>query len=581
MKSLDAINGEIKINYNGYNNHPSIFGGVLSLAVAILSLAFGVYAFREIWEKNKPMSNIINKYTPDSGIYHLGIGGLNHFFNIMNNLGEIIEFDNRAITIEAVMKNREGVVNGIYTYGKCSWELDGIDFHEMTANVKKENYEKAACIRSFRNDTNGETILLNEQTLSSFPFGNITHGMESTVPIGQKNVYYITLKECTNSSSNTGTDFENICYSQEKITEYYLGSFYVFGFIDKRFDITNHNQPISNQYNQVEGLMSDKSFTANHLNLNPSTVESNDGLIMDEMKRYRSIYLFQNEKISESKLNNPTLTQVNFWLKNQETIYSRNYSKVQDILASIGGFFNFIYYAAIMINYFPGQYNILIDTVFSLTFNNYVLGQRQSYNNLSDNFACSGNHIKNDYKLSSKKILTNINSFKQNENSSNKNLVCSTFKAKVDNNGDNNNNNRNNNINNENDVIYSNPNFIANDNQYFNSHSNDNKNLNILKIDKIDDPNLAKINKHVDTEYQRLDNLIKYSFWDMICFAFVKSKSPIFKKVEHMRQLIMSENNLFRIFFNEKKKKKMLLDTLELKQMNQIQIFDSELEDLI
>ncbi len=80
MRAVDLINGEIKLNYNGYRNHPSILGSILTLAVAALSLAFGVYAFREIWEKKKPISNIINKYTPDSGIYHLGIGGLNHFF---------------------------------------------------------------------------------------------------------------------------------------------------------------------------------------------------------------------------------------------------------------------------------------------------------------------------------------------------------------------------------------------------------------------------------------------------------------------------------------------------------------------
>lgn len=435
MRAIDGINTQIKLNYNGYKNHPSIFGGVLSIIVGVLATAFGIYAFREIWEKKKPISNIINKYTPDSGIFHLGIGGLNHFFYIMNKEGVVIDFDERAVTVEASMISREGVVNGNYSYGKCSWDFDGVDFHEMTANIKKENFEKAVCLRSFYNKTSRETIILNNQTLNYFPFANITHGMESTVPIGEKNVYYINLKECTNITNNLSLERPN-CYPQEKIKEYYLGSFYVFGFIDKKFDITNHELPIQSQYNQVEGLMSDKSFTANHLNMNPSSVESNDGLVFDEIKKYKSIYLFQNEKISENKINNPILTQVNFWLKNQETIYSRNYTKVQDILAGIGGFFNFIYYSAIILNYFPGQYNILIDTASSLKQNNYVLDQKIV--NVSDDSAKSKiDFINKDGILPSKKILINnlvndIQYFDKNseKDDSNKNKILNIDKQK-------------------------------------------------------------------------------------------------------------------------------------------------------
>lgn len=66
----------------------------------------------------------------------------------------------------------------------------------------------------------------------------------------------------------------------------------------------------------------------------------------------------------------------------------------------------------------------------------------------------------------------------------------------------------------------------------------------------------------------------------MICFPVIKSRSKIFSKIENLRQQIMSENNLFRMFFNEKKNLKMLLNNNELKQLNQLQIFDFEIDEL-
>lgn len=540
MKNFDFISTEIKLNFDGYKSHASIFGFILSIAVIGVAIAFGVYEARELWEKKKPRSNVLNGYTPDSGIYHLGIGGLNHFYNIMSREGKFVDYDEMSVVVESRLVNRENVVLGTYRYKKCKWELDGVDFHKFEKNVDKEKFEKGACLREFKNSTTNEIIVLDESNKSFFPYPNITHGMESTVPLSEKNVYFSTLRECDTVNEQ--------CHPISKIKEYYNDHFYVFAFIDKNFDITNHKEPIKSTYNQVEGLMSFNSFTANHMNLNPSTVISDDGIVFEATNKQRSIYLYQNEKISEQRINSLILTQVNFWLKNQETVYSRGYAKIQDIFANIGGFFNFIYYSALIINFFPEKYRIIIDTLILLDLNKYVFN----------------NEKRNATKFDSEKI--NINLYDQ------ENRINSVHHVQIENNI--------NNINN-----------IQNIQQ---GGSSQNWNVNELSSNNIRERTIIypNLNKKVNLEKLKVDtdnfetkqsDSVNFSinFFDILLNVFWKSKNPLIDRIDFLRQTIMSENTIFRIFFNTKKKRKTLFGKDELKMLNNTPIFDDEFNELM
>ena len=518
LYNFDNINLDIKFNYNGYPRHVSTFGVILSMILYAISLAFGVYAIRELWEKKKPISNIIQKYTSDAGVYHLGIGGINHFFDLLTTDGQIVNYDPKAVVIESVMKDRNGLIKGSYKYDNCKWDLEGVDFHEMTDSVKKEDYEKSMCIRHFKNFTTGETIILDNETKSYFPYPNITHGMESTVSLSEKNVYFITVKECTGDT----------CYPKETIKEFLKNKFYRFKFIDKKFDITNFKFPISNQLNQVEGLISDKTFTANHLNLNPSTVNSNNGFILDNIETSRSIYMIQNEKIVSDVVDDPIVTQVNFWLKNQETIYERNYLKAQDILASIGGFFNALYIIALIINFFPSKYNIYIDTTSLLSKLNFTTRNSINESGLDLKF----NEIKFPKNSNlNHNILSDIN--EENYRQSNLNLK-----------------------------------------------ENKDSELHVIpiRVNKVE--NILSLNRlEKNEEKNNSIKEVKFSLLDM--FFFPCRKTKLSDKYNLIRLNVMSENNIFRLYLNDQKLKKMIFNDVQLTQLKNLRIYEDEIEKLI
>lgn len=555
MRNLDLISTEIKINFDGFKSHASIFGFLLTIAVLGVTIAFGIYEARELWEKKKPISNVLNGYTPDSGIYHLGIGGLNHFYNIMSREGKFVDYDERYVVVESQLVNRENVILGTYRYKKCIWELDGVDFHKFEKNVNKEKFEAGACLREFVNSTTKEVMVLSESNKHYFPYPNITHGMESTVPLSEKNVYFSTLRECNPLTEQ--------CFSADKIKEYYVDHFYVFAFIDKNFDITNHKEPIKSTYNQVEGLMSTNSFTANHLNLNPSSVVSDDGIIFEEIKRQRSIYLYQNEKIAEQRVNNPTLTQVNFWLKNQETVYSRSYAKIQDIFANIGGFFNFIYYSALIINFLPEKYRVILDTIILLDLNKFIFSSEKRSKN----------------QFETEKININLYDQENRVNSENRDQIQNHHNIlNINNIQSNNRENRssqdlNNNINNNSNI---NNNEISNNNLRERTTIYPNLSKKNLKLSPL---NLKENINNEDTTNTTLYSSI--NFFDVLLNIFKKSHMPMIDRIDHLRQTIMSENVIFRSVLNASKKRKTLFGKDELKILNNTPIYNEEFDELL
>lgn len=541
MKSFDFISTEIKINYDGIKSHASVFGAIISIGIFCLTIAFGIYEMRELWEKKKPITNILNAYTPDAGKYHLGIGGLNHYFTVRGRDGNIKDLDERYAVVESILVNGEGQIVGSYRYKKCIWDLDGVDFHSFEKNVNKEEFEKAVCIREFYNMTTNELIILEQKNIDTFPFPNLAYGLESPIPITDKHLYFITMRECNPEKEK--------CFSDKQIKEYYVDQVFNFAFIDKTFNVSNHKEPIKSSFNMVNGLLYENYVSINHMNFNPSTVISDDGIVFENLNTKRNIYLFQNEKVTEVRNKSPMLTQVNIYLKNQETIYTRGYIKIQDVFANIGGFFNFIYYSAILANFFPEKYRLVIDTKEILEVNNYISNDKRRDNdkNLKQNEQENKinilikNRLKTFEQKSNNNLIQNINL----ENDINRNNIELNY----------NNPNISRNKLNEKVVIY--PNFE----------------------EKIKNFNDSKEN--VNEESDRSHSNSSINIFNVITNTLCNSKNSEIDKIEYLRNMILSENILFRNFFNSIKKRKTIYDKEELNMLNNTPIYENEVYELI
>lgn len=579
MKTFDLISEKVHFKYQGYNNHPSSLGLCFSIIIFVLTVAFGVYSIRELWQKRKPMVNIVSKYSSDAGTYQLGIGNINHFFYFEENGN--VKFDPKAYTIEAVKRDFNLVEKAKYFYSKCIWDLDGVDFHEFT-NVKREIYEQSFCIRTFLNLTSGETIHLNKETVSTFPYPIVSYGTASSVDNAKKFAYLIDVKECRNTTASSD------CYPPEKIKEIRNNQNIYYGFIDKKFDVMNYKNPIKNQYNQIEGKLSSTSYSANHLNINPSTIDSDDGFIMEERKIYRNVYLYQNEKIVNYYSNKDDseiriIAKVNYWLKNQETIYIRTYVKLQDTMAKIGGFFNFIYYSALLLNFFPNRYVTIVDLA-NLFFQNGLTLTNILSNKILEKSMSSSFTSKNDLKTikSNNLNLNNLN----NEITDNNQKSFKVIKRNNDNFCEDYSLASNNRIN----KVF-NKQLSQKIEEKFNDQIKE-SNQQENQIEKLESNHKQAVSKillqnycnKINNKTQTFNNVsmeknllnINFSFLDMFFYPCNRNKL-IYKLVEKTKTMILSEESIVKMVFDAKKKEILLFSYKETEMMNSMQIRFEEL----
>ena len=98
-----------------------------------------------------------------------------------------------------------------------------------------------------------------------------------------------------------------------------------------------------------------------HLNSNPSLIKTHNGLVFDKINNEIS-YTFERNDVLTNNDNNKTYTIYYLWLNNRINYYERNYKRIQDIISSIGGIFQFITFVSIFINGLYNNYIVLSDT---------------------------------------------------------------------------------------------------------------------------------------------------------------------------------------------------------------------------
>ena len=148
----------------------------------------------------------------------------------------------------------------------------------------------------------------------------------------------------------------------------------------------------------------------------------------------KSIYSYErNDVFTFDDDTNKIYTIYCFWLGNRIDYYERTYKRLQDMISSIGGFYQFIVFSAVFINRFYNSFVILFDIENLLN---------SSISNEKDNFFKKGkiNYPKKKEEMNKKYHKSSENKINDkgtsNERSFNKILNHSNIKEKVKSNND-------------------------------------------------------------------------------------------------------------------------------------------------
>ena len=166
--------------------------------------------------------------------------------------------------------------------------------------------------------------------------------------------FYIQLTTCQNS-----TDSPIICQSQEDINAYLQNNYIDIYLTDNYIDASNYLSPISSNlrlyYQQIDPNLV-KSLNLDMMN---SKIETNDGFFFD------SIHLLDTSRNGDLAYDTALLEGSNclyyftIYSSNLQTEVTRNYQKIQTLIAQLGGICNFIFLLGFFVSKIENHYQLI------------------------------------------------------------------------------------------------------------------------------------------------------------------------------------------------------------------------------
>ena len=240
-----------------------------------------------------------------------------------------------------------------WLYGKCSNKTDTKGISNL---IKFDFFEKSACIKKFFNSTEQKYFDIDD---SKFRWPEIAHGTNNA----NIKKYTIFLESCKEDTLNLILGDNYHCKNVSELDKLFdtlrVSNLY---FINNYINVLNYKNPITKFFHKLENGIYKDRYTINHLNFFPSKIKTNNGLIFDNIEEEISYIYDRSDVFTKDNNNSDIYAGYCFWLKNSMNYYERIYKRIQDVISSIGGFYQVINIVAVFINSFYHNYIILFDT---------------------------------------------------------------------------------------------------------------------------------------------------------------------------------------------------------------------------
>ena len=195
-------------------------------------------------------------------------------------------------------------------YGKC--ELNDFD----------ENYQK---------------LFMNYNLENMYCIKNLNESIKGVFTKDEYSFIFVEFYECKNSTEKFN------CKSQSEINYYLNGTFIAIDFQDISIDPNNFLYPIIPKVGQFYTTLSKNYFKEIHLYFKKILIETDVGLIFNEIenKEYAK-YDHNEDMLSFKALENGGFLEFSIKFADKITKFSRSYTKAQTVISNIGGFIQFI-----------------------------------------------------------------------------------------------------------------------------------------------------------------------------------------------------------------------------------------------
>ena len=365
LKKIDMISPPITLYYKGEPSHSSVYAGLLTIIVYGISIAICFsYAIDFFLHKN-PSVCYYNRYAEDAGEFPINSSSMFSFIQILDtasNVPENIDFDSIRIigieqTIDLYEQNNDLSLYNHWIYGPCD---NNSDTKGISHLINFKHFDESACIKKYYKKNNNQYYDKNDK---EFIFPNILHGCSHP----DRTFYGIIVEKCRNDSLRIKSN-EKFCKSNEQIKKYIQTRSMALQIIDQFADVLNYNEPYSKYFYSITSGLFEGSYTTNHLNFNPSTLITHNGILFDNTIETKSYFFEQNEKITTNmEIDKGIYVAFYYWMQNRMQYYERTYQRIQDTLSDIGGMCSILLTVAYILNFIFSEYFVLKDSEEVLT----------------------------------------------------------------------------------------------------------------------------------------------------------------------------------------------------------------------
>ena len=362
IKEFDFLSPNITLYHKGSLPHNSWMSGLLSLFSCILIILSGIYYSLDLIKRQNPKSFFYNRFVEDSGEFPINSSSLFHYIS-MSDVNDFesnndIGFDFKSFRIIGIDtyyqnyiddKNRNLSNYNHWLYGKCNNDSDteGIGYL-----INKNNFMNFACIRKYYDNESKKYYTTGEQ---NFRWPRMAHGLSHQ----DKEYYSVLIEKCEEDTLNIVLGEENNCKENSELFKGYMG--FHFNFIDQFSDVLNYKKPHTKYFSRIENTIVKDNYSVNHLNFNPSIVNTHDGLIFENSKQDVSYTFERNDAFVVSQEGTTIFSIYNIWLKNRLQCSDRTYKRIQDVISDIGGISEVVTAVAAFLNCFFNKYTIMMN----------------------------------------------------------------------------------------------------------------------------------------------------------------------------------------------------------------------------
>jgi len=322
IKSLDLLGKPFKFKIDGGEYFSTILGGIVSVFIYIGVIALTWFFGKDIYLNVQPKQNNFIRYLDSYPYFFLNENNFKFGISLYDSNDNLIN-DPRAYTISASIRRK--------TY---NWTTDKTINENFPATGKLCN--QTYYNESWYSNVDKEALDLNWCPYFNTTFGGSEYEKSAIVP-------RVRISRCSKDDEK----LLNIkCFTDKEISDKY-GPFFIVYFVMQNvyYKPNDQNEPIIRRFEEkyffIESLA--KRYKS-YLSYSTSQLVSDTGVIFEDDQPPIEFIQFQNYDFFDIGpiMENDAILTVNFRISRAENYFHREYLKIPDALANVGGFMGLV-----------------------------------------------------------------------------------------------------------------------------------------------------------------------------------------------------------------------------------------------